>query len=93
MLFRSGATERQRVLLDECIEHLDAFLACVHASDETAQRQELSGADTDGAMGEADVDVVVAAESLRAAAECVARITGRGDAGDVEEILGVVLEK
>lgn len=88
-----GATERQRVLLDECIEHLDAFLACVHGSDGTAQRQEPSGADTDGAMGEADVDVVVAAESLRAAAECVARIMGRGDAGDVEEVLGVVFEK
>lgn len=88
-----GATERQRVLLDECIEHLDAFLACVHASDETAQRQELSGTDTDGTMDEADIDVVVAAESLRAAAGCVARITGRGDAGDVEEILGVVFEK
>ena len=88
-----GATERQRVLLDECIEHLDAFLACVHRSDGTAQLQEPSGTDTDGAMGEADVDVVVAAESLRAAAECVARITGRGDAGDVEEVLGVVFEK
>jgi len=88
-----GATERQRVLLDECIEHLNAFLACVHGSDGTAQRQEPSGADTDGATGEADVDVVVAAESLRGAAECVARIMGRGDAGDVEEVLGVVFEK
>jgi len=36
---------------------------------------------------------VVAAEHLRAAAACLARITGRGEAGDVEEVLGVVFEK
>ncbi|KAI5843593.1 tRNA modification GTPase GTPBP3, partial [Tricharina praecox] len=41
-----------------------------------------------------DVDVVVAAEELRGAAECLGRITGRGEmAGDVEEVLGVVFEK
>jgi tRNA modification GTPase len=40
-----------------------------------------------------ECDIVVAAEHLRAAAACLARITGRGEAGDVEEILGVVFEK
>jgi len=41
-----------------------------------------------------DADVVVAAEELRGAAECLGRITGRGEmAGDVEEVLGVVFEK
>jgi tRNA modification GTPase len=43
--------------------------------------------------GEKEVDVVVAAECLRSAADCLGRITGRGGAGDVEEVLGVVFEK
>lgn len=38
-------------------------------------------------------DVVLAAEHLRHAGNCLARITGRGDAGDVEEVLGVIFEK
>jgi len=40
-----------------------------------------------------DCDIVLAAEHLRAAANCLSRITGRGEAGDVEEVLGVVFEK
>jgi tRNA modification GTPase len=40
-----------------------------------------------------EIDIVLAAESLRSAAEALARITGRGDGGDVEEVLGVVFEK
>ena len=43
--------------------------------------------------GDDEVDVVLAAESLRAAAECLSKITGKGEAGDVEEVLGVVFEK
>jgi len=46
---------------------------------------EMAGAD--------EVDVVAAAEELRGAAECLARITGRGEVGDVEEVLGIVFEK
>jgi tRNA modification GTPase len=38
-------------------------------------------------------DIVVAAEHLRSAANCLSKITGRGSAGDVEEVLGVVFEK
>ena len=38
-------------------------------------------------------DIVLAAEHLRFAANCLARITGRGEASDVEEVLGVVFEK
>lgn len=41
---------------------------------------------------ESDVDIVTAAENLRAAAESLAQITGRGGA-DVEDVLGVVFEK
>lgn len=40
-----------------------------------------------------DADTVLAAEYLRYAADCLARITGKGDAGDVEDVLGVVFEK
>ncbi|MCJ1384460.1 mitochondrial splicing system protein [Xylographa soralifera] len=40
-----------------------------------------------------DTDVVLAAESLREAADCLAKISGKGEAGDVEEVLGVVFEK
>ncbi|KAI9831982.1 MAG: mitochondrial splicing system protein [Phylliscum demangeonii] len=39
------------------------------------------------------VDMVVAAESLRAAADCLAKITGKGEAGDMEEVLGAIFEK
>jgi tRNA modification GTPase len=80
-----GATERQRVLLSECLGHLETFLTAVTPH---ALASEASPADPDD-----EVDVVVAAESLRSAAGALARITGRGDGGDVEEVLGVVFEK
>ncbi|KAH8761411.1 tRNA modification GTPase-like protein mss1 [Hyaloscypha finlandica] len=47
----------------------------------------------DEALQGEECDIVVAAEHLRAVAACLARITGRGQAGDVEEVLGVVFEK
>jgi len=78
-----GATERQRLLLKQCLEHLNSFL-----------RQTRSLDDPNPSIGnEGEVDVVLAAESLRAAANCFAKITGKGEAGDVEEVLGVVFEK
>jgi tRNA modification GTPase len=82
-----GATERQRVLLSECLSHLDIFLRAVESTprqvDDTINHIENTN----------EVDIVVAAESLRLAAETLARITGRGESGDVEEVLGVVFEK
>lgn len=69
-----GASERQRLLLVQCQQHLDEFLSCVDAA-------------------KVEVDIVLAAESLRAAADCLAKITGKGETGDVEEVLGVVFEK
>ena len=78
-----GATQRQRLLLDTCLTHLRSFLHQV-AAVETG----LDKSDADHGF-----DIVLAAESLRAAADCLARITGRGEAGDVEEVLGVVFEK
>lgn len=44
-------------------------------------------------ISETDLDIVLLAEHLRAAAMCLARITGRGEGGDVEDVLGVVFEK
>jgi tRNA modification GTPase len=40
-----------------------------------------------------DADVVLAAEYLRYAADSLAKITGKGESGDVEDVLGVVFEK
>ncbi|KAK3359683.1 hypothetical protein B0T25DRAFT_105551 [Lasiosphaeria hispida] len=42
---------------------------------------------------EGEADIVLAAEHLRLAANRLARITGRGDCGDVEDVLGVIFEK
>lgn len=75
-----GASERHRVLLERCVDALEMFLT------------EVRPRASDG-EGEEEADIVVAAEHLRAAGECLAKITGRGDAGDVEEVLGVVFEK
>ncbi|KJZ71871.1 hypothetical protein HIM_08716 [Hirsutella minnesotensis 3608] len=74
-----GVTERQRQLLARCRGHLEAFM-------HEAQP---------GRGGEPDLepDSVLAAEFLRYAADCLARITGKGEAGDVEDVLGVVFEK
>ena len=72
-----GVTERQRQLLVKCRMHLEDFI-------DEAQPGE--GEDR-------DADTVLAAEYLRYAADCLARITGRGEGGDVEDVLGVVFEK
>jgi tRNA modification GTPase len=93
-----GATERQRLLLSECLSHLDAFVNAVHNATDTCLMAEFGTTPYppfDRALigtGD-DVDIVVAAESLRLAADSLARITGRGEGGDVEEVLGVVFEK
>jgi tRNA modification GTPase len=74
-----GVTERQRQLLENCREHCHNYLS---------ETQNL------GCTGDGEAfDIVLAAEHLRSAANCLSRITGRGEAGDVEEVLGVVFEK
>ncbi|KAK3111559.1 mitochondrial splicing system protein [Teratosphaeriaceae sp. CCFEE 6253] len=78
-----GASERHRLLLEDCVAYLDAFLTKV----------EIPVAVDGEAEAEAEADIVVAAEHLRGAADCLAKITGQGEAGDVEEVLGVVFEK
>lgn len=76
-----GGTERQRQLLAQCRLHLEDFIG----------QAESGGLAADDAGDEPDI--VLAAEHLRYAGDCLARITGRGDAGDVEEVLGVIFEK
>lgn len=78
-----GATERQRLLLEDSLGHLDAFLQSTGAPTSPPAEAEVND----------DTDVVLAAEHLRTAASCLAKITGKGEAGDVEEVLGVVFEK
>ena len=84
-----GASERHRLLLERCMAYLDAFVAEV---DPTARFANGFDVDEIYANGN-EADIVVAAEHLRAAADCLAKITGKGEAGDVEEVLGVVFEK
>ena len=78
-----GASERHRTLLQRCVSHLEMFL--FEATDRQKGR--------DSVTGDGGIDVVLAAEHLRNAADCLSRITGKGEAGDVEEVLGVVFEK
>lgn len=82
-----GASQRQRLLLQQSLHCLDTFL--VEAGASVLDRDNVD-ADEES---EIDIDVVVAAESLRSAADCLAKLTGRGESGNVEEVLGVVFEK
>ncbi|CAG8937320.1 unnamed protein product [Penicillium salamii] len=79
-----GVTHRQSSNLQKCLDHLDDFLS-----------QAVSPASSvSGLHGDADeVDIVTAAEHLRFAADMLAKITGKGESGDVEDVLGVVFEK
>ena len=90
-----GATERQRNLLQQCLENLDAFLA-----QSKSQRQHLHPdsphGEEEGQLPPTDpteVDIVVTAETLRSAAACLAKITGKGETGNIEDVLGVVFAK
>ncbi|KAI4274067.1 MAG: hypothetical protein L6R38_006186 [Xanthoria sp. 2 TBL-2021] len=76
-----GATERQRLLLEQCLNDIQRFLEQAHRDP------------TDEELETESVDIVLAAESLRSAANALARITGAGEAANVEEVLGVVFEK
>ena len=76
-----GTTQRQQELLTQCAAALQEFLQTIHSS------EPLGATDAD------EIDVVLAAEKLRVAADCLAKITGQGESGDVEEVLGVVFEK
>lgn len=89
-----GATERQRLLLEQCLQQLQYFLKQVQSdcSNRSADMQSLEVEDT---QLNGEIDIVLAAEHLRSAADCLGRIIGRSSGGvaDVEEVLGVVFER
>jgi tRNA modification GTPase len=91
-----GVTERQRQLLTNCDEYLSLYLGCTRLEQDSGSRHSNSSLDGIGLQdreGEFNIDVVLAAEHLRSAGECLGRLTGRGEGGDVEEVLGIVFEK
>ncbi|KAL4899719.1 hypothetical protein BDW74DRAFT_163198 [Aspergillus multicolor] len=87
-----GVSHRQSSNLQVCLQSLNDFLAQAtptsHGSP-AGSSLEFPEAESD----ELEVDIVVAAEHLRYAADALASITGRGESGDVEDVLGVVFEK
>lgn len=83
-------THRQTGYLQQCLAHLQTFLDAAAPSALATTATDRPQAE---AQAEADVDIVTAAEHLRHAASCLAKITGRGEGGDVEDVLGVVFEK
>ncbi|KAN0073384.1 GTP-binding protein TrmE N-terminus domain containing protein [Elaphomyces granulatus] len=100
-----GVTQRQESNLHKCRQHLADFLTRTqtHAKcqskphllynnpTETPHNDHDDCSDTDGL--ENAIDIVTEAEHLRFAADSLAKITGKGDSGDVEDVLGVVFEK
>ena len=86
-----SVSHRQSTYLQECLVHLNDFL--LQASPFPANA---AGGPNDNDVTnetEFEVDIVAAAEHLRFAANCLAKITGKGESGDVEDVLGVVFEK
>ncbi|OJJ97351.1 hypothetical protein ASPACDRAFT_33133 [Aspergillus aculeatus ATCC 16872] len=78
-----GVTHRQSSNLQRCLEDLDAFMIQTQPSNHHHLTHE----------SEEEVDIVTAAEHLRSAADALAKITGKDESGDVEDVLGVVFEK
>lgn len=88
-----GVTHRQSSNLQICLDHLDDFLSQASSAechDSSSRERELGPLDS---HVESEVDIVTAAEHLRFAADMLAKITGKGESGDVEDVLGVVFEK
>jgi hypothetical protein len=84
-----GVTHRQSSNLQICLDHLDDFMSqASSAKSPDSHDSELVPIDH-----ESEIDIVTAAEHLRFAADMLAKITGKGESGDVEDVLGVVFEK
>ncbi|KKK13279.1 hypothetical protein ARAM_003117 [Aspergillus rambellii] len=86
-----GVTHRQSTNLQRCLESLDDFLAQTTAASSPRTPRTSTPSATNAI--ESEVDIVTAAEHLRFAADTLAAITGKGESGDVEDVLGVVFEK
>lgn len=88
-----GVSHRQSSNLQLCLQSLEEFLAQANPS----SSRDIPDGPYSGSPGpdsvESEVDIVVAAEHLRYAADALASITGKGESGDVEDVLGVVFEK
>jgi tRNA modification GTPase len=86
-----SVTHRQRIYLSQALIHLDNYLLQTSSASPLGGSTHHIDAHHDDLIG--DIDIVAAAEHLRFAAECLAKITGKGESGDVEDVLGVVFEK
>ncbi|CEO58401.1 hypothetical protein PMG11_03130 [Penicillium brasilianum] len=84
-----GVTHRQSSNLQKCLDHLNDFLSQTTAA--TSNSPDSPGYDSP--FVDVEIDIVTAAEHLRFAADMLAKITGKGESGDVEDVLGVVFEK
>ncbi|KAE8142076.1 GTP-binding protein TrmE N-terminus-domain-containing protein [Aspergillus pseudotamarii] len=84
-----GVTHRQSSNLQRCLQHLDDFLTQTSRS----HSPPMLGHEHEQQPIEMEIDIVTAAEHLRFAADALAKITGKGESGDVEDVLGVVFEK
>jgi small GTP-binding protein len=84
-----GVTHRQSSNLQKCLDNLNDFLY----QTTTAISNTPNSLDRDLAPIDVEIDIVTAAEHLRFAADMLAKITGKGESGDVEDVLGVVFEK
>ncbi|KAJ5675940.1 hypothetical protein N7462_008837 [Penicillium macrosclerotiorum] len=88
-----GVTHRQSSNLQRCLDHLDDFLFQTSpgpASDASSLPPFLL---SEFPSVDGEIDIVTAAEHLRFAADTLSKITGKGESGDVEDVLGVVFEK
>jgi tRNA modification GTPase len=84
-----GVTHRQSSNLQKCLDHLNDFLYQTTAAISNTS----DSLDHNPASIDVEIDIVTAAEHLRFAADMLAKITGQGESGDVEDVLGVVFEK
>ncbi|KAJ5491660.1 hypothetical protein N7539_003227 [Penicillium diatomitis] len=85
-----GVTHRQSSNLQKCLDHLHDFLSQTTTND---SEHSIPVPNHASAFADLDVDIVTAAEHLRFAADMLTKITGKGESGDVEDVLGVVFEK
>ncbi|KAL1959957.1 hypothetical protein VTO42DRAFT_625 [Malbranchea cinnamomea] len=91
-----GVTHRQKSNLQMCAQHLYEFLSQTDQGFQTpadANARNFTNQQEQQRTAESDTDIVMLAEHLRFAADCLAKVTGRGESGDVESVLGVVFEK
>ena len=78
-----SVSHRQCEYLRQGLQHLDDFSAQAASQGHSDDLEEPVS----------EIDIVAAAEHLRFAANCLAKITGKGEAGEVEDVLGIVFEK